>query len=70
MKWITSYQDEFQPHRWFAWFPVRVEQRLINGAYVSRWVWLDYVWRRRDMGYMDAWWTYWTETGGSRADSF
>jgi hypothetical protein len=47
MRWKTNPRDPYKPHRWFAWYPVRVSGDCLSP---SEWVWLDTLVRTRHAG--------------------
>ncbi len=54
MRWL-SFADEREKrlkrwHPWYAWFPVRISGP--DTAYDGPYVWLEWVWRRKDYGFM------------------
>jgi hypothetical protein len=58
MRWPADTFNPFEPHRWFAWRPVRVK---------DQWFWLEHVdrWMGQDMG--GSWWEY-NERNSEAAD--
>jgi hypothetical protein len=44
MRFITVSKNEYRPHKWFAWYPVKVMAfESIDGRMKNSWIWLETV---------------------------
>jgi hypothetical protein len=59
MRWLPRYGRKYHWHRWFAWRPVLVPVEVYLPYPQERWVWLEWVERRKQACLFEGfWWDY------------